>query len=54
MGSNICMHPDMDDPTKYSGIYHVVCVHVMDIQTHWSIEPFQLSVLENIDAARSR
>ena len=54
MGSNIGMYPDMDNPTEYSGINHVVCVHIMKIQTYWSIEPFQLSVFENIDAARSR
>ena len=55
MGSNIGMYPDMDNPTEYFGINHVfVNVRIMNTQTYWSIEPFQLSVFENIDAARSR
>ena len=55
MGSNIGMYPDMDHPTEYLGISYVfVCVRIMNTQTYWSIEPFQLSVFENIDAARSR
>ena len=55
MGSNIGMYPDMDNPTEYFGINHVfVNVRIMNTQTYWSIEPFQLSVFENIDAARFR